>query len=139
MFFEDQNHDKIPDPDGDNDDDSTYHPNEDDNDDDDNGGFDGNNKPNKPIDEINPWVPDANGTVNNNGETNEDVPIPDDEGSQGGTSTVTEDDNMTDPKYDNPDDAGIAEGNTEAPEQGAGTVADQPNLETTEPHVHPEL
>ena len=71
--------------------------------------------------------------------TNEDVPIPDDEGSQGGTSTVAEDDNMTDPNNDNPDVAGIVEGNTEAPEQGAATVTDQPNLETMEPHVQQEL
>ena len=46
---------------------------------------------------------------------------------------------MMTPKSDNSDEEGIAEGNNEALEQEAETVADQPNLETVEPHVHQEL
>ena len=142
LLFKDQNHKEIPDLNGDDDDDSTYHPDEDDNDDndDDNSGFDGNNEPNEPpIDDINPPGPAANGAVDNDTETSNDVPISDDEGSQGGTSTVTEDDNMINSNNDNTDDEGIAEGNNEAPEQGAATVTDQPNLDTMEPHVQWEL
>ena len=46
---------------------------------------------------------------------------------------------MMTPKSDNSDEEGIAEGNNEALEQEAETVADQPNLETVEPHVQQEL
>ena len=102
--------------------------------------IDTNNESNEPpIDDVNPPGPATNGAIHNDTETNNDVHISDDDGSQGETSIVAEDDNLMGSNNDNPDNESIAEGNNQAPEQDAATVTDQPNLETMEPHVQQEL
>ena len=106
---------EIPDLHYDDNDDSTYHPDKDEDDDDDDSD---NNEPiEPPIDNINPSDPVTNGAVNDDTETHNDPPVPDDVESQGGVVSSNTDSNMMAPSNDQPDEEVDAENNNEALEQ----------------------